>query len=147
MEPGNPQAAIGTNGTNGHGKTEQRTGHAGWDFKDAFWSQWERVLGIRSGTVKGDLTGAVESLATLARMAADPEFVREWKKRPVHHMGKVAVPNLQDNQAAMELIADLVQRKGWAEKRRSISVLKPWTLPSEPGSGILPKDGLEGKRD
>lgn len=130
--PGSPQKAL-----------ETRTGHAGWDFKDAFWEQWGAVLRIRSGGV-GDLTGAVEALATLARMAADDRFVADWRDRPVHVSQGIRIPDLSDNQAAMDIIADLVRRKGWAEKRRLVSVVKPWTTASTTESKPPLVNGLEG---
>lgn len=139
MGQDNPPVAPGSQGK----APETRVGHAGWDYKDAFWGQWERVLAIRSGG-EGDLTGAVESLASLARMAADDQFLADWKNRPVHQVQGVWVPTIQDNQAAIDVVADMVRRKGWAEKRRLISVVRPWTMPSAPGLKPELKNGVEG---
>lgn len=130
-QQGSPQAGV-----------KQRAGGQGWDHRETFWEQWERVLHIRAYPSEGqDLTGAVEGLGLLAMMAGDKKFLEEWEDRPLHEgPNDTLFATLQDNQEALEIIARLVERKGWAEKKRSISTLEPWRVATDSGSG---KNGHE----
>lgn len=130
VAPGSPQDAN-------PGKVVSKSGGQGWDHRETFWEQWNRVLHIRSYPSPGqDLTGAVEALALLATMVSDREFEKEWAERPLHQApDKTLFATLQDNQRALEIIAGLVRRKGWAEKQRKISHLAPWKSPTLESGG------------
>lgn len=115
----------------------QRQGGIVFDFREAFWRQWDRCLYLMSSGE--NLTGAIEALYATARLGADAPFMDEWKDRPIHGYkdkgGKpVYVPTLQDNLIAFEIIGDLARRKGWAERKRIVSEMRPWQTPSSNGT-------------
>lgn len=131
VTPGSPQEAT-------EAKVVSKSGGQGWDHRETFWRQWDRVLHIRTfPTQNQDLTGAVEGLGLLALMVADPKFLHEWDQRPLHKgPGNSLFATLQDNQRALEIIASLVARKAWAEKQRKVTHLAPWkTTGNESGNG------------
>lgn len=67
-------------------------------------------------------------------MASDATFRKEWEARPLHEgPNDTLFATLQDNQEALEIVARLVERKGWAEKKRSISTLEPWPTGKDSG--------------
>lgn len=123
VPPGAPQDAT-------DGRVVSKAGGQGWDHREAFWRQWDRVLHIRTfPTPNQDLTGAVEGLGLLALMVADQKFLKEWEERPLHKgPGNTLFATLQDNQRALEIVASLVSRKAWAEKQRKVSHLAPWKV-------------------
>lgn len=129
------------------GNLAPRVGNQTWDYREAFWQAYDRCCQIRAYPNTGDLTGAVEAAYLYARMGSDPKFERDWDERPLHRLSGVVFATLQDNQRALEIMADLARRKGWAEKKRGVSELSAWKNgndPTETASVVGLKNGLEG---